>query len=70
MLIQNPNWDHNSLFDTLSNNIENLECLPNNIPFAQTKALVINIPVNDTGKADIYIDDTIGIALDKNDNVK
>jgi len=70
MLIQNPSWNHNSLFDPLSNNIETPECLPNSIPFAQTKALAVDIPVNDIGKTDIYIDDTIGIAQDKNDSVK
>lgn len=27
-----------------------------------------NLPINDIGKVDIYIDDSIGIALDSNDN--
>jgi hypothetical protein len=70
MLIQNPNWDHNTFFDPLSTTIEHPATLPDEIPFAKTKELAVNIPINNLGKADIYIDDTIGIALDIDDNVK
>jgi hypothetical protein len=70
MLIQNQFWDHKSIYDNLSTTIQDPESLPDDIAFAQTKELAVNIPTNDIGKADIYIDDTIGVALDKNDNVK
>jgi len=70
MLIQNQFWDHKSIYDNLSTTIQDPESLPDDIAFAQTKESAVNIPTNDIGKADIYIDDTIGVALDKNDNVK
>jgi hypothetical protein len=69
MLIQNEFWDHNILFDPLSLKLDLPDSLPDNIQFSQTKELAVSIPINDIGKADIYIDDIIGIALDKNDNV-
>jgi hypothetical protein len=68
MLIQNPFWDHTSLFDPLSSQLENPESLPTDVPFAQTKEMSVSIPIDDIGKADIYIDDTIGVALDIGDN--
>jgi len=69
MLIQNEFWDHNILLDPLSSKLDLPDSLPDKIQFSQTKELAVSIPINDIGKADIYIDDTIGIALDKNDNV-
>jgi hypothetical protein len=69
MLIQNSFWDHTSFYDPLSSTIDKPNTLPPEIPFAKTKDLAVKIPINDIGKADIYIDDTIGVALDLNDNV-
>ncbi len=68
MLIQNPFWDHNTIYDPLSSQLDNPETFPFDLSSAQTKSLAITIPINHTGKADIYIDDTIGIALDKKDS--
>ncbi len=52
--------------------VEDPDKLPDETPFAQTKELAVSIPIYKIGKADIYIDDddTMGIALDKGDNVK
>jgi hypothetical protein len=44
--------------------------LPSGVAFAQTKDLLVHIPRNDIGKVDIYIDDTIGITLDNQDNIQ
>ncbi len=69
MLIQNPFWDHTILFDPISSQLDRPESLPTEAPFAQTKDLAVDIPINDIGKADIYIDGTIGVALDLSNNV-
>jgi hypothetical protein len=69
MLIQNKFWDHRKFYDNLSTLIEEPKSLPDDIAFAQAKKLAVNIPINNVGKVDIYINDTIGIALDKDDNV-
>ncbi len=68
-LIQNDYWNHHTLVVPLSRNIEPPLDLPDSIPFHPAKPLSIQIPHNDRGKVDIYIDDTIGIAPDIDDNV-
>jgi len=69
MLIQNKFWDHRKFYDNLSTLIEEPKSLPDSIEFAQAKKLAVQIPVKNVGKADIHINDTIGIALNKDDNV-
>lgn len=55
--IHNPFWDHNSFLSI-------------DTPFVETKSLAISIPINSIGKANIYVNDTIVIALDTDNNVK
>jgi hypothetical protein len=69
-LIHNPSWDHNKLFDNLSLPLDKPLHLSNDIQFREAKPMSVEIPPNDIGKVDIYIDDTIGLALDINDNVR
>lgn len=68
-LIHNPCWDHSLLYDHLSMTIDLPNLLPESIDFAPAQELAVDIPTNDVGKVDMYIDDTIGIALDLADNV-
>jgi hypothetical protein len=58
-LIQNPFWDHNILHVPLSFQLDNPESLSFNLPFAQTEPLAVIIPIDDIGKADIYIAGTV-----------
>jgi hypothetical protein len=67
-LIHNIHWDHNTLLDPLSDLLDPPKALPDSLPFHQACPMSVKIPVNDLGKVDIYLDDTIGIALDTNDN--
>jgi hypothetical protein len=67
-LIHNPCWEKNNLFDTFSDRLGLPQSLPDPLPFHQAKPMSVKIPPNDLGKVDIYIDDTIGIAPDINDN--
>ncbi len=67
-LIHNEFWDPSSLFDDLSTSLGEPIPLPDTIPFHPAKRFAIDLPINDIGKVDIYIDDSIGIALDANDN--
>jgi hypothetical protein len=48
--------------------LEPPKSLPESIPFHQARELSMEIPINNMGKTDIYIDDTIGIAPDINEN--
>ena len=38
--------------------------LPDNIPFAKAKKLVVDVPVSDKGVIDCYIDDKFAMAVD------
>ncbi len=67
-IIHNKYWDHEQFFDPISNNITTINSLPDNIPFHQAKELSVSLPINDIGLADIYIDDTIGVAIDIDSN--
>jgi hypothetical protein len=68
-LIQCNDWDHNTLFDHISSSIKTPSPLPDETPFHQAKPLIVEIPKNDKGKVDIYIDDTIAITPDLSNNV-
>jgi hypothetical protein len=43
-------------------------CLPDSIPFHPAKEIAVSLPPNDLGKVDIYIDDSIGITPDLQNN--
>jgi len=68
MLIQNNSWDHKAFCDRLSNEIYLPKLEPGNIPFAKAQPMAVHLPENNIGKADLFIDDTILITLNKNDN--
>jgi hypothetical protein len=56
--------------DQLFLTIKKPDPLPDSIDFALAQEIAVEIPSNDIGKVDIYIDDTIGIGLDLEDNVR
>jgi hypothetical protein len=68
-LVQNPYWDHKLLFDSLSNELGPPIPLPDSFPFHPAQPISVNIPTNDISTIDIYINDTIGLAPDIEDNV-
>lgn len=45
-------------------------CLPPNTPINQAVPLGVNIPMDDKGKGDIYIDESIFVILNINDNIE
>jgi hypothetical protein len=67
-LIHNEHWNHNVLFDPISNSLAPPESLPDSIPFETALPTSVEVPVNDLGKVDIYIDNTIGITPDFDEN--
>jgi hypothetical protein len=69
-LKQNPIWNHLELFDPLSLQVLVPQRLAPNTFFGQALPLAVNIPTNNMGKGDIYIDDSIFICPDLNDNIE
>jgi len=66
--IHNAFWDHSSLFDEISDSLDAPRSMDDDVPFHPAKPLAVNIPTNDVGKVDIYIDDSIVVALDLDNN--
>jgi hypothetical protein len=67
-LISNTTWNHEEFHDTMSDSLHPPLSLPESIKFEPALPIAVEIPINDLGKVDIYIDDTIGITPDFNDN--
>jgi hypothetical protein len=65
-IIQNRHWDHDTLFDSISDELNSPLSLPDSIPFHPAKELAVTLPPNDLGKVNIYIDDSIGVTPDIN----
>jgi len=63
-LLINEHWDHHTIFDTISTNLETKITLAQYIPFAKARDITVPVPAVDTGKIDIFIDDFIGVAPD------
>jgi hypothetical protein len=63
-LLHNPFWEHDSLYDSISNMIDFPLPLPDETPFHTVKDLSVDIPENPLS----YIDDTIGVTPDIDDN--
>ena len=61
-------WDPTRLHAPKQSEFPPRSSLPDNIPFAQAKQTIVAIPLEDKGKCDVYIDDTIAVGPDINDN--
>lgn len=70
VILYNPFWDYNDLYDPLSDSIETPLPLPDEVPFHPAKDLAVQLPDNTNGYIDSYIDDTIGVVPDVGDNTK
>ncbi len=69
-LIQNSQWDYNEFFDPLSSQLLVQKCLPPDTLFGYALPLADNLPINDKGKGNIYIDDSIFVCPDLPDNIE
>jgi hypothetical protein len=67
-----PEWDPETLFNPQSLVLPKPKFLPDDIEIAKATELVVDIPVKDTGYADVFIDDTFAVAVDLpgSDNIK
>ena len=66
--MQDAGWDPTS-FCALNVHLVPVSLfLDDSIPFAEGKDLIIYVPVDATGTADVYIDDTIDLTVDIEDS--
>ena len=68
-LLQDQTLDPTTLYSPVAEKFDKPERLPPNIPFAKAKHLEVDIPLRET-VCDGYIDDSITLAVDKDDNLK
>ena len=62
-LVQCEDWDPTNLHASVQKDIPPPQFLNNDIPFAEGRELIVDIPVDPRGKADVYINDTIGLKI-------
>ena len=67
-LLQNPFWDHDLVFDPISESLYPPLNLPDSVIYHLEKDLAVSLPTNSLGYVDIIIDDSIGIIPDLGDN--
>jgi hypothetical protein len=70
-VMQHEDWDPTKLKSPYGDMIPPREDLPDDIPFGKGRELIVNVPLNDYGNSDLYIDDTwvATVDLEGSDNV-
>ena len=71
-IMQDPNWNPSLLQSPEGKLVPPPTCLDESVPVAEGRDLIVDIPVDAKGTADVYIDDTIALVVDVkgSDNVK
>ena len=68
-LLEDKNWNNKINFSDTYHHIPEPVYLNEKIPFAQAKKMCVKLPVEDNGKADVFLDDIISCVVDLNDNL-
>jgi hypothetical protein len=63
-LLKCKEWDQRTLHATVQADIPARKYLCNDVPFAIGRELIIDIPINPHGYADVYINNTTGLTID------
>ena len=71
-IVQTPDWDPETLFNPQSLELPPAKPLPDEVPLAKGRELVVDVPIDDKGCSDVFIDDTFAIVADLpgSDNIK
>jgi hypothetical protein len=62
-LLKCDNWDPHTLHASVQADIPKRDCLADNVPFAIGRELIVNVPIDPRGFADVYIDNTTGLTI-------
>ncbi len=63
-IIRDENWDPTTMYSPDQHLVPEYTILPDNIPFAEGKELIVNIEIDDKGTHDMYLDNLVGLAID------
>ena len=69
-LMADKSWDPTKVHSKFVNEIPRPRKLPSNIPFERAKEISVPLHEEDECKADVFIDDIILVAVDKDDNLQ
>ena len=69
-LLQCKDWDHKTVKSDFVNFIPEMSSVDDSVPFAQSRDLSVDIPIETCGKSDVFIDDVISVCVDLDDNVE
>ncbi len=62
-LLKCNNWEPRTLHSMVQKEIPTQVYLDDNVPFAIGRELIVDVPINHQGYANIYIDDTMGLTI-------
>ena len=68
--LQDASWDYRKTYSATADKIPSCNALPDNIPYHPTREMSVKIDPSSKGKADVYVDDIITIAVDIQDNLE
>jgi hypothetical protein len=63
-LLKWDNWDSHTLHASVQADIPKRDCFDNNVPFAILRELIVDVPIDPRGLADVYIHKTTGLTVD------
>ena len=63
MLLSHSTWDPNTLHSPIQLQIPPPVIMSDDVPFHPGRPLMVQIPINQLGKADVFIDDIVTVAL-------
>jgi hypothetical protein len=62
-LLKCNNWDSLTLHSSVQQEISTRQYLNDNIPFPEGRELIVNVPIDHQGYADVYIDNRTGLTI-------
>jgi hypothetical protein len=62
-LLKCDDWHPHTLHASVQADIPKRNCLDNNVPFAIRRELIVDVPIDPRGYADVYIDDTTDLTV-------
>ena len=68
-LLQCPEWDPSELYNPVQSQLPPPKFEDDDVPFAPGLELAVDLPVNNLGFVDVFIDDTITATPDIGNNV-
>jgi hypothetical protein len=63
-LLRCNDWDTLTLHSSVQQEISTHQYLDNDVPFTEGRELIVDVPIDHRGYADVYIDDTTGLTID------